>query len=71
VARVGRILPLPGRLGSQRERFMSNRRVALSVGLAGMLPFGLGCAIAWGLYNKFRSDPGTVPISFPVHQISH
>jgi Kef-type K+ transport system membrane component KefB len=50
--------------------FMSNWRVALSVGLAGMLlPFGLGCAIAWGLYNEFRSDPGTVPISFPVYML--
>jgi len=50
--------------------FLSNWRVALSVGLAGMaLPFGLGCAIAWGLYNEFRSDPGTVPISFPVYML--
>jgi Kef-type K+ transport system membrane component KefB len=50
--------------------FISNWRVALSVGLAGMmLPFGLGCAIAWGLFNQFRSDPGTVPISFPVYML--
>jgi Kef-type K+ transport system membrane component KefB len=50
--------------------FLSNWRVALSVGLTGMaLPFGLGCAIAWGLYNEFRSDPGTVPISFPVYML--
>jgi len=50
--------------------FMSNWRVALSVGLAGMLlPFGLGCAIAWGLYNQFHSDPGTVPITFPVYML--
>lgn len=48
--------------------FMSNWRVALSVGLAGMLLlFGLGCGIAWGLYNQFRSDLGTMPISFPVY----
>lgn len=52
------------------KMFMSNWRVALSVGLAGMLlPFGLGCAIAWGLYNQFRSDPGTVPITFPVYML--
>jgi Kef-type K+ transport system membrane component KefB len=50
--------------------FISNWRVALSVGLAGMmLPFGLGCAIAWGLFNQFRSDPGTVLISFPVYML--
>lgn len=50
--------------------FLSNWRVALSVGLAGMiLPFGLGCAIAWGLYNQFRHDPGTVPISFGLYML--
>ena len=50
--------------------FMSNWRVALSVGLGGMLlPFGLGCAIAWGLYNEFHTDPDTVPISFPVYML--
>jgi Kef-type K+ transport system membrane component KefB len=50
--------------------FLSNWRVALSVGLAGMiLPFGLGCAIAWGLYNQFRDEPGTVPIKFGVYML--
>lgn len=50
--------------------FMSNWKVALSVGLAGMiLPFGLGCAIAYGLYNQFRNDAGTVPISFGVYML--
>jgi len=50
--------------------FMSNWRVALSVGLAGMmLPFGLGCAIAWGLYHQFRNDPGTQPISFGLFML--
>nr|POF02534.1 k(+)/h(+) antiporter 1 [Quercus suber] len=43
----------------------SNWKVALSVGTAGMaLPFGLGYAIAWGMYHQFGSEPGTVPISF-------
>ncbi|KAM0319986.1 hypothetical protein ACHAO8_000579 [Botrytis cinerea] len=50
--------------------FLGNWRVALSVGLAGMiLPFGLGCAVAYGLYNEFRNDPGTVHISFPVYML--
>jgi Kef-type K+ transport system membrane component KefB len=50
--------------------FVSNWRVALSVGLAGMiLPFGLGCAIAFGLYHEFRNDPDTVPISFGVYML--
>ncbi|KAL9599980.1 MAG: hypothetical protein Q9219_003449 [cf. Caloplaca sp. 3 TL-2023] len=47
---------------------LSNWRVALSVGAAGMaLPFGLGCAIAYGLYHQFREDPGLVPISFGTY----
>ncbi|KAK6387375.1 uncharacterized protein PV06_04981 [Exophiala oligosperma] len=52
-------------------RFLtSNWRVALSVGAAGMaLPFGLGCGIAWGLYNEFRTDPGLAHISFGVYML--
>lgn len=52
-------------------RFLvGNWRVAVSVGLAGMaLPFGLGCAIAFGLYNEFRNEPGTVPIKFGVYML--
>lgn len=50
--------------------FTSNWRVALSVGLAGMaLPFGLGCAIAWGLYQQFKGDTGTKEISFGVYML--
>lgn len=50
--------------------FISNWRVALSVGLAGMaLPFGLGCAIAYGLYHQFRNDDGIVEISFGVYML--
>jgi len=38
---------------------VSNWKIALNVGAAGMaLPFGLGCAIAHGLYHQFRSDFG-------------
>ncbi|KAK3316310.1 Sodium/hydrogen exchanger family-domain-containing protein [Apodospora peruviana] len=48
--------------------FTHNWRAAASVGLAGMiLPFGLGFAIAWGLYNEFHNDGSTVPISFGVY----
>ncbi|KAI5922379.1 K+ homeostasis protein Kha1 [Camillea tinctor] len=50
--------------------FTSNWRVALTVGLAGMaLPFGLGCAIAWGLYNQFHNDGSTAEISFGVYAL--
>lgn len=50
--------------------FLRNWRIALSVGAAGMiLPFGLGCAIAWGLYNEFSDEEGTVDIEFPVFML--
>lgn len=43
----------------------SNWKIALSVGLAGMaLPFGLGCGIAYGLYNQFSNEDGTEPVAF-------
>ncbi|PKY07094.1 hypothetical protein P168DRAFT_231317 [Aspergillus campestris IBT 28561] len=50
-------------------RFLvSNWRVAVSVSAAGMvLPFGLGCAISYGLYNSFRNEPDTVPINFGTY----
>lgn len=50
-------------------RFLANNwRIAASVSAAGMiLPFGLGCAIAYGLYHQFRTDPGLVPISFGTY----
>ncbi len=52
------------------KMFLSNWKVALSVGAAGMaLPFGLGCAIAWGLYNQFHDEPGTKPIAFGVFML--
>ncbi|KAF2022216.1 K(+)/H(+) antiporter-like protein 1 [Aaosphaeria arxii CBS 175.79] len=44
-----------------------NWKVALSVGVVGMaLPFGLGVAIAVGLYHQFKDEPGTVPINFGI-----
>ncbi|KAK3639579.1 hypothetical protein LTR56_012364 [Elasticomyces elasticus] len=50
--------------------FVSNWKVALSVGAAGMaLPFGLGCAIAWGLYHQFRDEPGTEHINFGTYML--
>ncbi|KAJ5902584.1 hypothetical protein N7495_003112 [Penicillium taxi] len=50
-------------------RFLvSNWRVALSVSAAGMiLPFGLGCAISYGLYNQFQNEAGTVPVAFGTY----
>ncbi|KAL9582758.1 MAG: hypothetical protein Q9203_005360, partial [Teloschistes exilis] len=49
---------------------VSNWRIALSVGAAGMaLPFGLGCAIAYGLYHEFREESGLVPISFGTYML--
>ncbi|CAI7651069.1 unnamed protein product [Penicillium glandicola] len=50
-------------------RFLvSNWRVALSVSAAGMiLPFGLGCAISYGLYHEFHDDAGTKPIAFGTY----
>ncbi|KIW01528.1 uncharacterized protein PV09_07006 [Verruconis gallopava] len=49
---------------------VQNWRIAASVGIVGMgLPFGLGAAIAKGLYNQFKDEPGTVPISFGVYML--
>ena len=31
------------------------------------LPFGLGCAIAYGLYHQFRDEKGLVPISIGTY----
>lgn len=49
---------------------ISNWRVASSVAFAGLaLPFGLGCALAWGVYHAFREDPHLQPISFSVYML--
>ena len=49
---------------------LRNWSIALSVGAAGMaVPFGLGCAIAYGLYHQFHKDPGLAPISFGTYML--
>jgi Kef-type K+ transport system membrane component KefB len=49
---------------------LSNWKVALNVGVASMaIPFGLGCAIAVGLYNQFKDEPGTVAVDFPIFML--
>ncbi|GKT48824.1 K(+)/H(+) antiporter 1 [Colletotrichum spaethianum] len=49
---------------------LSNWRVATSVAFAGLaLPFALGCALAWGLYNQFSSDEGVTHIDFPIYML--
>ncbi|CAM1501505.1 Fc.00g034890.m01.CDS01 [Cosmosporella sp. VM-42] len=50
--------------------FRSNWRVALSVGFAGMIiPFGLGVAVAYGLYHQFREESGLGDISFGTYAL--
>lgn len=50
--------------------FKANWRAAVSVSVAGMiLPFGLGCAIAWGLYHQYRTDADIVEIEFGVYAL--
>lgn len=50
------------------RHFFTNWRAALSVGVAGMiLPFGLGCAISYGLYHQFEDEPGTVPVAYGTY----
>lgn len=34
-----------------------------------ILPFGLGCAIAWALYNTFRREDVAHPISFGIYAL--
>lgn len=49
---------------------VSHWRVAVTVAFAGIaLPFGLGCAVAWGLYNQFQDDEGIVHIDFSVYML--
>lgn len=49
---------------------LSNWRAASSVAFAGLaLPFGLGCALAWGVYHAFREDSGIEPIAFSSYML--
>lgn len=49
---------------------VSNWRIALSVGAAGMaLPFCLGCAIAYELYHEFKTNSGLVSINFGTYML--
>lgn len=69
VANIGLVLYL-FLIGLETDvRFLvSNWRIASSVAFAGLaLPFSLGCALAWGLYNEFRTDPGIVHIEFSTY----
>lgn len=71
VANLGLVLYL-FMIGLETDvRFLlSNWRIATTVAFAGLaLPFGLGCAIAWGLYNEFRNDDGVKHIDFPVYML--
>ncbi|KAH6620076.1 Sodium/hydrogen exchanger family-domain-containing protein [Boeremia exigua] len=49
---------------------LSNWKVALNVGVISMaIPFGMGCAIAVGLYNEFKDEPGMVDIDFSIFML--
>ncbi|KAK3366421.1 Cation/H+ exchanger, partial [Podospora didyma] len=44
---------------------LRNWRITISVASLDLaIPFGLGVAVAYGLYNEFAGEPGTAPISF-------
>ncbi|KAK5995370.1 K(+)/H(+) antiporter 1 [Cladobotryum mycophilum] len=71
VANLGLVLYL-FMIGLETDlRFLiSNWRVASSVAFLGLaLPFGLGCALAWGVYNAFGDDPGLKHIDFSVFML--
>ncbi|PHH68206.1 hypothetical protein CDD82_726 [Ophiocordyceps australis] len=47
-----------------------NWRVAASVALSGLaLPFGVGCALAWGVYHAFADDGGVDKVRFSVYML--
>lgn len=50
--------------------FRSNWRVALSVGLASMIvPFGLGVAVAYGLYHQYRHESDLPDMDFGTYAL--
>lgn len=52
------------------SRVRSHWKIALTVGICDItLPFALGCAIAWGLYNEFSDEEGVTDIEFPVFML--
>ncbi|KAK7972568.1 hypothetical protein PG988_006702 [Apiospora saccharicola] len=49
---------------------LSNWRVATSVAVGGLvLPFAVGCGLAWGIYHQFASEPGVQPIAFSTYML--
>src|SRR5689334_585596 len=34
-----------------------------------ILPFGMGVGIAYGIYHRYSTDPGILPISFGVYAL--
>ncbi|TWU76371.1 K(+)/H(+) antiporter [Metarhizium rileyi] len=71
VANLGLILYL-FLIGLETDvRFLiSNWRIATSVAVTGLaLPFGIGCALAYGVYHAFRNDEGLVSIKFEVYML--
>ncbi|KAL1889466.1 hypothetical protein Cpir12675_005774 [Ceratocystis pirilliformis] len=52
------------------RKFRQNWRLAAGVGVASMLlPFGLGVAIAWGLFHEFRSGTNLEDIGFGTYAL--
>ncbi|KAG5980218.1 hypothetical protein E4U55_004264 [Claviceps digitariae] len=71
VANLGLILYL-FLIGLETDvRFLvSNWRIATSVAVAGLaLPFGIGCALAYGVYHAFHDEEGLKPINFSVYML--
>ncbi|KAK8877544.1 K(+)/H(+) antiporter 1 [Apiospora arundinis] len=49
---------------------LSNWRVATSVAVGGLvLPFAVGCGLAWGIYHQFADDVGVQPIAFSTYML--
>ncbi|KAK7946307.1 uncharacterized protein PG986_010628 [Apiospora aurea] len=49
---------------------LKNWRVATSVAVGGLvLPFAVGCGLAWGIYHQFANEPGVQPIAFSTYML--